>query len=70
MEVNSKYITEYVIAATRKQRDRHRMSSRPCITRPFHCDAASMFCRCAAHSEEAALAAFQRLFRAEFSFKE
>src|ERR1035437_2597959 len=26
------------------------------LTRPFHCDAASLLCRCAAHSEEAALA--------------
>jgi hypothetical protein len=30
---------------------------RPSITRRFHCDAASMLCRCAAHSEDAALGA-------------
>jgi len=28
-------------------------NQRRSITRRFHCDAASLFCRCAAHSEDA-----------------
>jgi len=31
------------------------MTARFYLTKPFHCDAASLLCQCAAHSEEAAL---------------
>jgi len=48
------------------------MQTRRSITRAFHVDFGySLFCRCTPKQhEERALAAFQRLFRAEFSFKE